>query len=63
MLIVGIPVKNDLDSLREMLSSLTLSTDVHDKIVIVVGKGTNQVTMDYLNKPYLLNTSKDKFKY
>lgn len=50
-LIIGIPVKNDKESLMEMLNSLTESTNTYDKIVLVVGKGTNKETMEWLEDP------------
>ena len=50
-LIIGIPVKNDKQSLIAMLESLTDSTDAYDKIVIIVGEGTNKETLDWLENP------------
>lgn len=49
MLIIGIPVKNDLESLSSMFWSLLDSTRAYDKIIFIVGKGTNEKTMNFLN--------------
>lgn len=52
-LIVGIPVKNDLESLKEMIQSLYDSTNINYHLLFVIGKGCNQETIDYLmNIPY-----------
>lgn len=47
-LIIGIPVKNDLECLQAMLFSLRRSTKTYDKLIFAVGKGTNKETEDYL---------------
>ena len=48
-LIIGIPIKNDLESFKEMYRSLYSSTKAYDKIVLAVGKGTNKETIDWIN--------------
>src|SRR3990167_5921908 len=47
-LIVGVPVKNDLESLEEMIVSLYESTKMEYTIVFVVGEGCNKETIDYI---------------
>ena len=47
-LIIGCPVKNDLESLKEMIFSLYNSTKVPFELVIIIGKGTNEETMNFL---------------
>ncbi len=50
-LIVGCPVKNDLESLTAMIESLTDSTEAFLKIVFIIGKDTNKETLDWLENP------------
>ncbi len=45
---VGCPVLNDLDSLKQMYYSLISSTTAFDQLVFVVGKGCNQETINFL---------------
>lgn len=56
MLMVGCPVKNDLESLKEMVKSLYASTEAVYSLVFVIGKGCNQETIDYLQN---IPTKKD----
>lgn len=44
--IIGIPIKNDAESFKEMIYSLHMSTDAFDKIVLAVGKDTNQESLE-----------------
>lgn len=44
--IIGIPVKNSGESFKEMIYSLVSSTSAYDKIVLAVGKDTNQESLD-----------------
>src|SRR3990167_9426196 len=47
-IIIGCPVKNDLESLKTMFRSLVRSTDYYDEIVFVIGNGTNEETLQWL---------------
>ena len=46
--IIGVPVRNDLDSLKEMIYSLKTTTNCYNEIIAVIGKDCNQETIDYL---------------
>lgn len=48
-LLIGLPCRNDLESLKAMIVSLFNSTSFPFELVIVIGEGTNQETLDYLN--------------
>lgn len=53
--LIGLPVRNDLESLRVMLDSLFKSTDFPIELVIVIGEGTNEETMNYINNFKIIN--------
>ena len=49
-LIVGVPIKNDLESLKAMISSFFNSIELRKfDFIVIIGEGTNQETLDYLN--------------
>lgn len=50
MLIIGVPVRNDLESLEDMFLSLTLSTAAADKIVFVLGANITDGADIYCDK-------------
>lgn len=47
-LIIGCPVLNDLESLKEMIKSLYESTSINYNLVFVIGENCNQETIDHL---------------
>jgi len=52
-LIIGVPVKNDLESLKEMIKSLYESTNVNYTLMFIIGKECNDETINYLtNLPF-----------
>jgi len=52
-MLVGCPIKNDLESFKEMYNSLINSTNCEFTFIPVIGEGTNQETIDYLqNLPF-----------
>ena len=52
-LIIGCPVKNDLEVLKLMVDSLYNSTNIDYTLAFVVGENCNQETIDYLeNLPF-----------
>lgn len=48
-LIIGVPVRNDLECFEAMMNSLLSSTKGYDKILLAVGEGTNTETEEYIN--------------
>ena len=52
-IIIGLPVRNDLESLKVMVDSLFKSTKFPFELVIIIGEGTNQETLDYLENIHL----------
>lgn len=42
--IIGIPIKNDLESFKYMIHSLLTSTKAYNTIILAVGEGTNEET-------------------
>lgn len=67
-LIIGCPIKNDLESFKCMLDSLMKSTKAYDKIVLAVGKGTNLETEQFIEDLQLnfeelhLEVSEERFE-
>ena len=47
-LIVGCPIKNDLESFKAMYESLINSVDLPFELIIIVGGGTDNETLNYL---------------
>lgn len=47
-IIIGIPIKNDLESFKQMIISLRESTKKYDKIILAIGKGTNKEAEQYI---------------
>ena len=64
--IIGIPVKGDSESFKEMIYSLVSSTSGYDKIIIAVAEGINQEGLDAIEwaKGYnsAIEISKERFK-
>jgi hypothetical protein len=54
-LICGIPIRNDLESTKVMVDSLFNSTAFPFELVFMVGEGTNQETLDYLELEVKIN--------